>query len=254
MIYELALFAGAGISSLAGKYLIGDWRTVCYVERDTYCIKIIKARIRDGYLDDVPIWSDVRTFRADNPECSEFIARLAALDNLVITAGFPRQPFSVAGHQKGADDPRNGWPDTIRIIRESQPKWVFLENVPGLLSGSRYFGRVLSDLAESGYDAKWKIVSAAEMGAPHKRSRVWVVAYPAGLGCQRDREAGKQELPVRFAAEATKGGCTSWNGWWEAEPGVGRVAHGVADGMDRLKALGNGWVPAVAEVAWEILR
>ncbi len=169
---ELCLYAGGGGGLLASKHLLG-WRTVCYVEREPYCIEVIKARIRDGYLDDAPIWDDARTF--DGRPWAGLVD--------VITAGFPCQPFSVAGQRKAGGDERNMWPHTLRIIQEVKPEFVFLENVPGLLSGSHgYFGQVLGELAESGYDARWKCISAAEVGAPHRRDRLWVVAHASG-GC-----------------------------------------------------------------------
>jgi DNA (cytosine-5)-methyltransferase 1 len=193
-LYELVLFAGVGAGVLGTKYCLG-WETIGYVEFAEYPIKVLQARIRDGYLDDAPIWGNIRTFTRANPECSQFIRRLAGLNNLVITAGFPCQPFSGAGRRKGKDDTRNMWPDTIRVIREIRPKFVFLENVRGLLSAKqkfciecgkglgdssddtfRYFGRVLADLAESGYNARWRVLSAAEVGAFHKRERVWISA------------------------------------------------------------------------------
>ena len=152
---------------LGTKYFLG-WRTVGYVEWNDYCQRVIKARISDGLLDDAPIWDDVKTF--DGTPWRGLVD--------VITAGFPCQPFSVAGKQQAGDDLRNGWPDTIRIIREVQPAWVFLENVPGILAASHgYFGTVLRELAESGYDVRWRVLSAAEVGAPHKRDRVWIVAH-----------------------------------------------------------------------------
>jgi DNA (cytosine-5)-methyltransferase 1 len=163
---ELCLFAGAG-GGLLGSKLLG-FRTVCYVEREKYCIEILKARIRDGCLDNAPIWDDIKTF--DGKPWSGCVD--------IITAGFPCQPFSVAGKRQGADDDRNMWPETIRVIREIRPRFCLLENVPGLLSGTHgYFGTVLGDLSESGYDARWRIVSAADVGAPHLRKRLWILAH-----------------------------------------------------------------------------
>jgi len=187
-VYELALFAGAGGGLLASKWLLG-WQTVCYVENEPYCIEVIKARIGDGLLDDAPIWDDARTFDGRPWR--------GCVD--IITAGFPCQPFSQAGKQDGADDNRNLWPDTIRIIREVRPRWVLLENVPGLLGAVDnttdvpvpYFGTILGDLAESGYSVRWKVLSAAEMGAPHKRDRVWIMAH-AAIGSHRGQEHGCQ--------------------------------------------------------------
>ena len=277
---ELSLFSGAGGGLLGTKYFLG-WRTVGYVEWNDYCQRVIKARIADGLLDDAPIWDDVKTF--DGTPWRGLVD--------VITAGFPCQPFSVAGKQQAGDDLRNGWPDTIRIIKEIQPAFCLLENVPGLLAKSHgYFGTILKDLAQSGYDARWRVLSAAEVGAPHKRNRVWIVAVRNGhvsnaesmgwrngnathkraanragnalgnggavladtkrksqrAGLCQDEQGGKRGR--RFSNGGRKGGTG-----WPAEPAVGRVAHGVADRVDRIKALGNGQVPLVAATAWRLL-
>ena len=167
---ELSLFTGAG-GGVLGTSLLG-WRPIGYVEWDQYCQRIIAARIRDGMLPGAPIFGDVR----------EFIQSGAAAEYRgfadVVTAGFPCQPFSVAGRRAGADDSRNMWPATVECIRTVRPRYALLENVPGILT-SGYFGTILGDLAESGYDARWRILSAAELGAPHKRDRLWIVAYGA---------------------------------------------------------------------------
>ena len=245
---ELCLFAGAGGGSIASKWLLG-WDTVCYVEWDKYCQQVLQARIRDGLLDDAPIWDDVRTFDGRPWR--------GCVD--IITAGFPCQPFSVAGKRKGADDERNMWPDTIRIIREVQPRYAFLENVPGLLV-SGYFGRVLGDLAASGYDIRWRCLSAAEVGAPHRRDRLWIVADAKQNSCtctarqRRVETLGKAKAGFQNGAEQFQSGLKTRNGsGWISEPDVGRVANGVASRVDQLKALGNGQVPQVVAKAWELL-
>ena len=166
---ELSLFSGAGGGLLGTHHLLG-WECVGYVEWNEYCQRVIAQRIEDGYLSRAPIFTDVR----------EFVQSGAAREYRgfadVVTAGFPCQPFSVAGKQAGEDDPRNMWPATLDIIRVVRPRYAFLENVPGLLA-TGYFSRILGDLAESGYDCRWRILSAAEMGAPHKRDRLWIVAH-----------------------------------------------------------------------------
>lgn len=243
-MYELALFAGAGGGCLATQHLLG-WHTLGYVENASYPVAVLKQRIKDGILHDAPIWGDIRTFRADNPECGEFISALGRVDGLCITAGFPCQPFSSAGKRRGADDPRNMWPGTVRVIREVKPGYVFLENVPGLLAGSHgYFGQILGELASCGYDARWRVLSAAEMGAPHKRDRLWVVAHAASK--RGWWQCGREPRPS--------------NGYqkqnlhkWKREPGYPRMVDGVAYRMDRLAAIGNGQVPAVAATVWEML-
>ena len=282
---ELALFAGAGGGLLAGRWL-NHWRTVCYVEREPYAVAVLRARIRDGLLDDAPIWDDVRTF--DGRPWRGYVD--------IVTAGFPCQPFSVAGRRLAGDDERNGWPDTIRIIRDVQPHFAFLENVPNLLTGSHgYFGQILGDLAQSGYDCRWRCLSAAELGAPHKRDRLWVVAHHAGhqvgdarqpraadgetadalsVGLEGPQRGGAHPTPWPQATERRDPHADNnevrWDGWagefrlcrwaeltngdwWQSEPGVGRVVHGLVHRMDRIKALGNGQVPVVAAAAWQLL-
>jgi len=164
---ELSLFTGGG-GGLLGTMLLG-WRPIGYIEWDDYCQRVIAARIRDGHLPDAPIFGDIRAFISDG-----YAASYTGLVD-VITAGFPCQPFSVAGKRAGIDDPRNMWPATIECIRVVRPRFCLLENVPGLLIGG-YFGTILADLAESGYDVRWRILSAAELGAPHKRDRLWMLA------------------------------------------------------------------------------
>ncbi len=99
----------------------------------------------------------------------------------IVFGGFPCQPFSVAGQNRGADDERNMWPETYRAIRELRPRYVFLENVPGVLAHG-YFGTILGDLAKGGYDAVWDTFTAAEVGAPHRRERLFILAYAEGGG------------------------------------------------------------------------
>ncbi len=159
---ELSLFTGIG-GGLLGTSLLG-WRPVCGVEIEPCRRERLLRRQRDGMLPLFPIWDDIRTFDG-RPWCGK-------VD--VVTGGFPCQPFSVAGKRAGAKDDRNMWPDTIRIIREVRPPLAFLENVPGILS-SGYFGAILGDIQESGYHIRWRVLSAAELGAPHKRDRLWIV-------------------------------------------------------------------------------
>ena len=146
---ELALFAGVG-GGLLGSELVG-WSTVCAVEKEPYCREVLLRRQRDGVLPLFPLWDDVRTF--------EGRPWRGAVD--IVTAGFPCQPFSAAGSRKAENDDRNMWPETLRILREVGPRYALLENVP-LLVRTDYFGQILGDLEEAGYDARWEgcLVSA----------------------------------------------------------------------------------------------
>ena len=161
---ELALFAGAGGGILGGQLL--GWRTVCAVERDAYAAAILAQRQNDGLLDLFPIWSDITTFDG-NPWCG-------IID--VISGGFPCQDISVAGKGAGIDGERSGlWGEMARIIGEVRPRFVFVENSPALTL--RGLGRVLGDLAALGYDAEWGVLAAADVGAAHKRERIWIVGH-----------------------------------------------------------------------------
>ena len=177
---ELSLFTGYGGFTLGLRLAGLKTRTVCYVEIEPYCQKIIKARIRDGLLEDAPIWDDICTFKG---------RQFRGLVD-ILTAGFPCQPHSVAGKRKGAVDDRNLWPDTLRTIDEVGPAIVLLENVPGILANG-YAGTVVGQLAERGYDCTWGLLSAITTGAPHVRTRWWCLAYAnrfraAQSGCRGD--------------------------------------------------------------------
>jgi len=168
---EISLFSGVGGGVLASRLL--GWETVAYVEWDDFAKKVLKARIEDGSIHDAPIFSDAQEF--------DGAAWQGKAD--VISAGFPCQPFSVTGLREGVNDERNMWPATLRVIRDVRPRYAFLENVPGLLSeGHGYFGTVLGDLAESGFDAVWDVISASSVGAPHRRDRLWILAYRPDSG------------------------------------------------------------------------
>lgn len=227
---ELALFAGAG-GGILGGHLLG-WRTVCAVEWDAYAASILVARQNDKTLPPFPVWDDVQTF--DGRPWREIVD--------IVSGGFPCQDISVAGKGKGIDGERSGmWKHMARIICEVRPRFVFVENSPALTF--RGMGTVLGDLAEIGYDAEWGVLGAEDVGALHKRKRVWLLAYTDSLW---------ELQPQR--SEQEKRGRISNGSWWETEPDVGRVVNGVANRVDRLKCLGNGQVPAVAATAFRILR
>lgn len=265
MMRELSLFTGGGGGVYASK-LLGH-TIVGYVEYNEYCQKIIKQRIEDGIFDNAPVFGDIREFDATPYS--------GTVD--LVSGGFPCQPFSVAGQKKGKDDERNMWPETIRVIKQIKPKEAFLENVPGLLS-SGYFGTILNDLSQAGYDARWITLSASDCGAPHKRERLWIYAY-SNSSRQLQQERAKQEKREWFVdicedvsdangqnvegqrekslgMETThsKFSHNSDNTWWSTERGLDRVANGVANRKHRLTALGNGQVPIVAARAYRILK
>ena len=312
----MALFAGAG-GGILGGHLLG-WRCVCAVEWDAYAASVLVARQNDGCLPPFPIWDDVQTFDGRPWR--------GAVD--VVSGGFPCQDISAAGKGAGIDGEKSGmWRHMARIIGEVRPRYCLVENSPLLVS--RGLHRVLADLAALGYDARWGVVGAVDVGAPHQRERIWIVANsechgrnrervnamprtlgkeeqgegcgghpspipspcrsadasnPAGIGrepwwpghseegpewsepdrsgerldlCDSDRERQQELDSPAFNDQSgqpgrglTEGRCSRW---WSAEPELGRVAHGVAHRVDRLRAIGNGQVPAVVQLAWEML-
>jgi DNA (cytosine-5)-methyltransferase 1 len=174
----LSLFSGYEGLGLGLRLAGLETRTVGYVEWDTYAQDLIQARIKDGYLDDAPIYGDISTFRGDEYR--------GVVD--IITAGFPCPPFSTAGKRLGEADPRNMWPETRRVIGEVGPRFVLLENVPGILvpnnGGTGYAGTVVGQLSELGYVGRYGTLPAAAVGAPHLRWRWWCLAYSASSRCQ----------------------------------------------------------------------
>lgn len=166
VLHGMALCAGAGGLELGLRIALGDgYRCVVYVEREAYAAATLVARMADEALDTAPVWDDVVTFDGRPWRGSVDL----------VSAGFSCQPWSVAGKQLGVEDERWIWPDLARIIREVGPEWVFLENVPGLVRGG--LEHVLGDLAESGFDAEWDVLSAAEVGATQLRERLYILAH-----------------------------------------------------------------------------
>ena len=178
LLTHLSLFSGFEGFGLGLRLAGLPIRTIGYVEIDEYCQQILRARIRDGLLDWAPIVRDIR--------CADFRPLAGLVD--IITAGFPCQPHSAAGHRAGASDDRNLWPETLGTIRDVGPGWVLLENVPGILS-NRYAGTVVGELAGLGYDSLGDRVPAAAVGAPHLRWRWFCLSYAPGHGCPRLRGA-----------------------------------------------------------------
>jgi len=166
---ELSLFSGGGGGLLATTHLLG-WNTVGYVETDDYCQQIIKQRIKDGMLPEAPIFGDIAAFNREG-----YAESYRGMVD-VVTGGFPCQDVSCAGKGEGIHGERSGlWFDMAETVRLVGPRYVFIENVPALLV--RGFEHVLGALSQMGFDAVWGIVSAADVGAPHLRKRLWVVAH-----------------------------------------------------------------------------
>tara|TARA_Y100000310_G_scaffold338756_1_gene429352 strand:- start:1399 stop:2292 length:894 start_codon:yes stop_codon:yes gene_type:complete len=166
----LDLFSGIGGFSL-GLERTGGFETVAFCEIEPFPRKVLAK-----HWPEVPIYDDVRTLTA-----SRLAADGIAVD--VICGGFPCQDLSTSGSGLGLDGERSGlWREQARLVREVRPRYVIVENSTELLN--RWLGDVLGALAKIGYDAEWECIPAAAVGAPHRRDRIWIIAYPTGFGLQ----------------------------------------------------------------------
>jgi len=261
-LHVLSLFAGIGGFDL-GLERTGGFKTVAFCEIEPFAVRVLNK-----HWPGVPVYGDVRELTADRLRADGI-----AVD--VICGGFPCQDISAAGKGAGiAEGTRSGlWSDFARLIGELRPSFVIVENVAELLGNG--MGRVCGDLAGLGYDAEWQDVSAEDIGAPHPRSRIWIVAYPCGarlerLWCTKRTEAqiaftrrvnddsnasfvaglhrvGKRGLSAVIDANPHR---PSWAGqqWPETQPLLCRVGHGFPDRVDRTTALGNAVVPQIPEL------
>lgn len=268
MLTHLSLFSGIGGLDLAAEW--AGFTTVGQCEFADYPTKVLEK-----HWPDVPRWRDVRTLTKES-----FYERTGLRTVDVISGGFPCQPFSVAGKQKGKGDDRYLWPEMLRVITELRPRCVVGENVPGIIKIAA--GQVVKDLERAGYHVVVFNFEAAAVGAWHRRSRVFFVgiadvADADGSGLQGRKQpetpdaaedAGEQpsRAPAGECSEAVydamRSGCAGDARWgqsqeladgrcWAAEPDVGRVAHGIPARVDRLKCLGNAVVP---QQAYQIFR
>ena len=167
----LDLFSGIGGFSYAAERIVGGYKTTQFVETDSYCQSVLRKNFPN-----IPIHDDIKTFTAKKGQFD------------VLTAGFPCQDLSVAGRQAGiGEGTRSGlFYEIIRLLGEIQPKFVLFENVRNLLSHEKgaTFQEILFQIAKAGYDAEWSVISAKDVGACHKRERIWIIAYPFSNGVQ----------------------------------------------------------------------
>lgn len=274
----LSLASGGGGLDLGINRVLSDARTICYVENEVTAAAVLVESIRAGYLHDAPIWTDLKFFDAE--PWRELV------DGII--GGYPCQPFSVAGKRLGSDDPRHLWPYIADIVRTIEPRWCFFENVGGHLRLG--FREVAEDLRDMGYRVAATLVTASEVGAPHKRERLFIMAHsyaidgdrggdrgtrrgaepPDGGGAVGDasglgrRAEGDDCIPTGRLDRA--GNHLQWppgpsDDWgmvperlWPAE--VESEVRGVPDGLartDLLRVYGNGVVPQQAELAFREL-
>ena len=288
MLRHLDLFSGLGGFSL-GLEATGGFETVAFCDIEKFSRKVLKKH-----------WPDVKQYKDIKELTYEQIKEdtLAPID--IITGGYPCQPFSVAGSQRGEKDKRHLWPEMFRLVKECKPTWVIGENVSGHIKLG--LDTVLQDLESEGYTVRAFSISASSVGANHQRERVWIIAYAnmentrqhgrriestwntesIGSGTSEETQWSTNSNKINGSGEgATLVGessdtnsqrlqgrrpeqqlrkdeterPTSWDGWWEFEPDVGRVANGIPKRVDRLKGLGNSLVPAIPYIIGQsILR
>ena len=222
----LDLFSGIGGFSLGLER--AGMQTVAFCEIEPYPRALLRK-----HWPNVPCYDDIRTLTADRLRADGIVPN-------VICGGFPCQDISVAGGGAGInEDTRSGlWSEYARLVGEIRPKFIIVENVSALLG--RGLDRVLRDLAQIGYDAEWHCIPASALGAPHRRDRIWIVAYPGSTGLEGQwNVSGRIEQELRDACD---------NRGWLPEPNVGRVANGVPSRSHRLKCLGNAVVPQIPEI------
>jgi len=237
----LDLFSGIGGFSL-GLERSGNFKTVAFCEIEPFCRSVLKK-----HWPEVPIYEDVTKLSA---------ARLVS-DGISVDAicgGFPCQDISTAGKGAGLEGERSGlWFEFHRLIKETQPKVAIIENVSALRS--RGLDEVLRSLSEIGYDAEWHCIPASAVGAPHKRDRVWVMAYAQSERVQGLWSGWLQESHAHAQTTLSMRLCERFkHANWQAEPNVGRVVDGFPRRVDRLRALGNAVVPQIPEAIGRAIK
>ena len=254
---HIDICAGSGMLGIAcSQALDGQLRTACYVEWEAYAAAVLVARMEDETLDKAPVWDNVKTLCST--EFSDFMDSVPR--PLLVTAGYPCQPFSVAGKRRGTDDPRHLWPHILRFVEKQKPECCFFENVPGHLRMG--FEQVANDLRGLGYTVAAGLFTASESGAPQKRERLYIMANAKRE--RRGRGRGDERLR-RQPQDQTTGSSASLfppfreerSRWEEAigkdatiEPTICRMADGMAARVDRLHTIGNGVCTLAAAYAF----
>lgn len=183
---HIGLFEGIGGFSIAAKW--AGWKTYATCEIDPFCQKVLNYHFPEAYHH-----GDIHTltYETINYELSKRYGSQWRDEDIILTGGFPCQPFSLAGKQKGTEDPRHLWPEMLRAIREIKPRWIVGENVRGIVTWSKglVFEQVCAELEVEGYEVSPVILPACGVGAPHRRDRVWFVAHRADSRSETMREA-----------------------------------------------------------------
>lgn len=229
-INGLSIFSGiGGIDIALSKYV----HPIAYCELDPYCQAVLLSRQMEGKLDRAPIWDDVTTLEAS----------ILPSDPDVIYGGFPCQNISIAGLGKGLEGEQSRlFFEIVRLAKEIKPTFIFLENVPAITTRGGI--QVVKEITEMGYDSRWCVISAASIGAPHKRERWFLLAYSDDKRCN---DAG----PELASKERSQNNKTTY--WDETKSPICGVPDGIPNWSYRIRTLGNAVVPKQAQEAFEIL-
>ena len=277
MLNGLDLFSGIGALSLGLKGIV---KPIAYCEIDPYAQEVLKSNMRAKHIHEAPVYGDVQKLSKRTLNLPPGVR----VD--VIYGGFPCQDISLIGNQKGLSGERSGLVNEIfRLTKELSPEFVFLENVPVIISNG--LQEILQRFDNVGYNAQWDIVSAAMFGAPHLRKRWFLLATKKGgkahsnnaspksrlLGnahIHRSDHSAREAVPVGDSARAqperhsradkahidrsrkSSKVLGAWRDptWFQNEPSVARMAHGDADWFHRTKAIGNAVVPVCVRYAF----
>jgi len=270
---HLDLFSGIGGFSL-GLEATGGFETKAFCDIEKYPRQVLQKH-----------WPHVKQYE-DIKELNYERLKADGIDSIdIITGGYPCQPFSIAGRQKGEQDPRHLWPEYFRLVKELRPTWVIGENVSGHIKLG--LDTVIEDLESEDYAVRPFSISASSIGANHQRERIWILAHSRRSQWPRAEQRGENENETReenanqferssstsevdvantnderlqrqwqsrnqftprfnsSRESSEEGQGTVGQGWWESEPNMGRVAHGIPKRVDRLKSLGNSLVPQI---------
>jgi DNA (cytosine-5)-methyltransferase 1 len=204
----ISLFSGIGGFELAAEWM--GWTPIVSCEINPFGRQVLEHYWPKAYHHD---YIHTLTYGRIDEQLKERYGNEWRTNDIILTGGFPCQPYSLAGKRLGKEDDRHLWPEMLRVIREIQPRWVVGENVFGIVNwdGGLVFHEVQADLEAQGYEVQAYVLPAASVNAPHRRDRVWFVAYsdkcaerPSGTSCRADREGGNDINEQKERREQTK--------------------------------------------------
>lgn len=243
---------GSLFSGIGGFDLAAEWagiENIFQVEIDPFCQKILNKNFPNTKK-----YTDIKEFNAN-----EYRRKVD-----IISGGFPCQPFSTAGKRQGIQDERALFPEMVRIIRETEPKWIIAENVGGILNinNGKYYEEICTSLENEKYTIQSFIIPATFVNAPHRRERLWLIAYNNRFRFTQPTKFSAEQY-INFLSENFR--CWEKAEWdiannrfkgkkYDYQPILCRNDDGVSNRVDRLRTLGNTIVPQIAYIFFEIIK